>query len=106
MTNPNPLAHIHVYERVKHPKRRDLYYCIDPHCTHRINAMYLPGKAARCPYCRNEYVINNEQIRRGRKVLHCNNCTKKGKNTKGIQLGEFEKLLESRTTVKGDGDKI
>jgi len=82
LSDPVPQKHLHVYERAAHKTRIDLYFCRDPHCNHRINKIYLLGKAAECPFCGQEYVITREMLykkRKGLKLLHCKNCKKRGK---------------------------
>jgi predicted Zn finger-like uncharacterized protein len=69
-----PQEHLHQYKMVPHKTRRDLYMCINPHCTHRTQKQYLEGKAAECPICHNEFVISKAQLNKGRRVLKCDAC--------------------------------
>lgn len=105
MTSPVPV-HLHTYERIKHPKgRKDLYRCIDKHCTHTINRIKLPGKAALCPYCGNEYTITYRMLNT-QKLLHCANCTRKGPKTNlDVQRSVEEKLQRMLRRTIGDLDE-
>lgn len=90
--------HLHIYKRVRHPKRRDLFMCADPKCAHRTNKVYLVGKAAMCPYCNHEFVITPTKLNK-QGLLHCDNCKRGGTgklmNEQNPTVSEIEKLLKT-----------
>lgn len=65
--------HLHTYKRVRHKTRKDLWMCNDPYCTNRTNRIFLEGKAARCPYCGEEFIITRRKLDK-QSLLHCDGC--------------------------------
>lgn len=99
--NPDP-NHVHIYERIPHPTRKDLYMCVD-NCPHTINAIRLKGKQARCPYCRCVFEIPWNQIVKRRAKLHCVSCTHP---TQGMRPGQRRTADVSKSVeeiLRGEG---
>jgi len=88
------LHKLHKYQRVRnHPKgRRDLFMCMDPHCKHRINAIWLDGRAAECYYCGEEFIITKKKLQK-QGYLHCDNCRRGGKPPSLLNLEDLTNRL-------------
>lgn len=56
-----PLNHIHIYKRNK--KHKNIFFCIQPDCYHRIDKQWLENKRALCPSCKSEYLLDKEVLR-------------------------------------------
>jgi hypothetical protein len=92
------MKHIHIYKRVKHPKRRDLWMCAEPNCSFRTNQIYLEGKEARCPYCNHTFIITKLKLKK-QSLLHCDDC-KRGGTGKKLNA-ETPSVLEIERQLKG-----
>lgn len=74
------LKHIHTFKRVKATRdgKHFLYMCIDPHCTYRVDKLYLVGKAALCNSCHQEFILTGEDLRRAKPI--CQECSNTAKS--------------------------
>lgn len=86
--------HLHRYRKLKMGKNKDyiVYACQDPGCKHYISSSLVVGKVARCFYCKEAFVIDREQVRKGQLKLRCNAC-KKGKQHDSKQVENFMSRL-------------
>ena len=77
--------HLHTYER--HRKRKNLYRCIDPDCTHVTDKDMLQGKRAMCK-CGEEFILSRYDLNY-LKTPRCENCS----NTQDAKKKRESKIL-------------
>jgi len=80
------LNHLHTYERTK--SNREIYRCLDPHCTHFTLRERLVGKAVICAKCGQptlaaQWQLKSGHARNGTKQLTCPACSKRAKLSGG-----------------------
>lgn len=69
--------HIHTYERSK--QNQNYYRCIDPDCTHREHKDNILGKRAACRFCKKQFILDQEALRR--KDARCPACRRAGRRS-------------------------
>ena len=67
------LPHLHTYKRVHlGAAKTPVYRCIEAGCGHYIDPELLMGRKARCPICKEEYIlVYRDKLRR---TPHCSSC--------------------------------
>lgn len=89
------INHVHSYIRLKH--RKDHYKCGDPYCTHIAHKELIEGKADKCPFCGNEFVLTKDDPRRAKpRCIDCSNTAsaRKFKNARDIVSTNLNNLDE------------
>lgn len=90
---PQPLGHVHTLKRILNKgKRTDIFQCTHPNCHYERKADHLVGKAAKCPYCPNDFVVTRFKLRK-QGLLHCDACSIR-KKKKTIEAPMLEERLE------------
>lgn len=89
--------HLHTYQRVgRNGSKR--YRCTDPHCTHVSYKDLLEGKAASCPECGREFILDSYCFKL--KVPKCPECSNEKRRKE--EYREKEQFKETVDKVIGD----
>lgn len=91
------LKHIHSYIRYKNNqfKRRDLFKCNDPSCTHFAEKSLILGKNSLCS-CGTVFILTNEDLKRAKpRCIDCSNTVEgiKRRKIKNMITDAFNNVM-------------
>lgn len=81
--------HLHTYERSK--LNAKTYRCVDPECSHFARRELLLGKYAECPFCKEKFILNSEELDLAKPK--CQYCKKGGPGRSKELEQELTKIL-------------
>lgn len=88
--------HTHCYKRAKD---KILYFCTLPGCYHKQRKEFLIGKLQSCPYCKRDFRLTSDDLKRARpKCAACKSSLKGADITKALAFLSTIKLEEHNET--------
>lgn len=86
--------HTHKLKRHKYTTGNEVFFCILPDCTFKIDVPFAVGKRTVCHRCNGEFLLDENTVRLKRP--HCNDCAK----VRVIDPVTGKKLLVSKNDGK------